>query len=100
MAGYTPMWHYAKVNDDNIVVAVMTLNNQDGEDEAHGSVTGTNRIWLPLQSCWKICPSRLTTRANSPGARACGRSCIGTGVRSRAAATVRSASPFASSRWT
>jgi len=37
MAGYPPLWHSAKVNDYNIGVAVMTLNNQDGEDEAHGA---------------------------------------------------------------
>jgi hypothetical protein len=37
MPGYTPMWHYAKIDENNIVVAVMTINNQDGEDEAHGA---------------------------------------------------------------
>ena len=51
MPGYTPMWHYAKIDENNIVVAVMTINNQDGEDEAHGAaiceqLTGDSGPWI------------------------------------------------------
>ncbi len=51
MTGYTPMWHYAKIDENNIVINVMTINNQDGEDEAHGvaiceQLTGDAGPWI------------------------------------------------------
>tara|TARA_Y100001949_G_C15800760_1_gene249126 strand:+ start:187 stop:627 length:441 start_codon:yes stop_codon:yes gene_type:complete len=45
------MWHYAKIDENNIVINVMTINNQDGEDEAHGvaiceQLTGDAGPWI------------------------------------------------------